>query len=89
VRVSTSKSVDPGFDSLSIQTKILEKLVFIASLVDVQHQRNSVENKPASSHVVSVGKALNGIIVSSFEWLDAQQSNGGSTPDVIVRRCNL
>ena len=37
------------------------KLVFAASLLDVQHLRDSVENKPASLLVVPLGKALNGI----------------------------
>ena len=37
------------------------KLVFTASLLDVQHLRDSVENKPASLLVVLLRKALNGI----------------------------
>ena len=37
------------------------KLVFTASLLDAQHYRDSVENKPASSLVVPLGKALSGI----------------------------
>ena len=37
------------------------KLVFTASLLDVQHLRDSVESKPASLLVVPLGKALNGI----------------------------
>ena len=34
------------------------KLVFTASLLDAQHYRDSVENKPASILVVPLGKAL-------------------------------
>ena len=37
------------------------KLVFTASLLDVQHLRDSVKNKPASLLVVPLGKALNGV----------------------------
>ena len=37
------------------------KLVFTASLLDAQHSRKSVENKPASLLVVPLGKALGGI----------------------------
>ena len=33
------------------------KLVFTASLLDAQHLRDSVKNKPASLHVVPMGKA--------------------------------
>ena len=59
-RASASGSVDLGFDSQSGQTNDL-KLVFTASLLDVQHLRDSVKNKPASLLVVPLGKALNGI----------------------------
>ena len=37
------------------------KLVFTASLLDDQHQWNSVEDKPGSVLVVPLGKALSGI----------------------------
>ena len=37
------------------------KLVFTASLLDVQHLRDSVMNKSASLLVVPLGKALYGI----------------------------
>ena len=36
-------------------------LVFTASLLDAQHLRDSVENKPASLLVVPLRKALSGI----------------------------
>ena len=41
-------------------------LVFSASLLDAQHQRDSVEDKPASS-LVPLGKTLRGIFSS---WCD-------------------
>jgi len=53
---------------LSSQTKILKKVVFLASLLDVHHERDGVENKSESSLVVSLGKALNGMpTVVTFE----------------------
>ena len=36
------------------------KLVFTASLLDAQHERDSVKNKQATLFVVSLGKALSG-----------------------------
>ena len=36
-------------------------MVFTASLLGTQHIRDSVENKPASLLVVSLGKAFNGM----------------------------
>ena len=47
------------------------KLVFAASLPDAQRQRDSVENKPASSLAVSLRKALSGIPPS---WCGRQMS---------------
>ena len=41
------------------------KLVVTASLFDVQHKRDSVENKTPSLLAVPLGKALNGISPSS------------------------
>jgi len=38
-------------------------LVFTAFLLDVQHDRESVENKPENSLIVFMGKALNGILL--------------------------
>ena len=52
-------SADLGLDSESGQTNDL-KLVFRASLLDVQHLGDSVE-QPASLLVLPLGKALNGI----------------------------
>jgi len=44
-------------------------MVFTASLLDVQRLKGLVWRRPASSLVVSLVKALNGI-ASTFEWLD-------------------
>ena len=41
-------------------------MVFTASLLDAQQNKNSAENKPASLLVVSLGKALNGMPPSLF-----------------------
>jgi len=38
-------------------------------LLDVQHKKGECKAKPASSLVVLLGKALNGI-ACTFEWLD-------------------
>ena len=56
VTASTSQSVDLGSFPKSSHTKRLQKMVFTASLLGTQHNRNSVENKPASLLVVSLGK---------------------------------
>ena len=39
-------------------------MVFTASLLGAQHNRDGVENKPASLLVVSLGKTLNGMASS-------------------------
>jgi len=51
----------------SYQIKLLKKLVFSDSLLDV-----NVVIKPANSLVVSLGNTLTGI-ASKFEWLDRRQ----------------
>ena len=56
VRASASQSVDLEFLSL---VESYQK-TFTASLLGAQHIRDSVENKPPSLLVVSLGKALNG-----------------------------
>ena len=61
VGASASQSVDLGFFPLSSHTKRLLKMVSIASLLGARHLWEVVENKPASSLVVSLGKALNGM----------------------------
>ena len=52
VRASATKSVDLGFIKSSY-IKRPKKMVFTASLIGAQHNRDSVENKPVSLLVVS------------------------------------
>ena len=61
VRASASQSVDLGFIPLVQSYQKTLKMVSIASLFGARHLWEVVENKPASSLVVSLGKALNGI----------------------------
>ena len=60
VRASSSQSVDLGFNPLVESYQKTLKMVFTASLLGARHLREIVENKLASSFVVSMGKALNG-----------------------------
>ena len=60
VRASAWQSVDPGFISLVESYQKTLKMVFTASLLGAQQNRDSVKNKPASL-LVSLGKALNGM----------------------------
>ena len=60
VRASASRAVDSGLIPSRVRAMTV-KLAFIASLPDVQHQRDSVENKPARLLVVPLEKALNRI----------------------------
>ena len=55
-------------------------MIFTASLLGAQHIRDSVENKPASFLVVSLGKALNGMPPS----LCGRQMVGPSSLPVVV-----
>ena len=55
-------------------------MAFTASLLGAQHIRGSVENKPASLLVVSVGKPLNGMPPS----LCGRQMVGPSSLPVVV-----
>ena len=81
VRASASQSVDLGFISLvESYLKTLKKMVFTASLLGAQQIRDSVENKPASLLVVSLGKALNGTPPS----LCGRQMVGPSSLPVVV-----
>ena len=67
VKASTSGAVYLGLIPNRVKLMTL-KLVFTASLMDVQHVvRDSVENKPASLLAVPLGKALSGI---SPSWCD-------------------
>ena len=61
VRASASQSIDLGGSfPLSSHTKKLLKIVSTASLLGARHLWEVVKNKPASSLVVTLGKALNG-----------------------------
>ena len=58
VKASASAAVDLGL--IPSQIKSISNL-FTTSLLDAQHERDSVGNKPASLLVASLVKALNGI----------------------------
>ena len=58
VRAFASQSVDLGSISQVESYQKTLKMVFTASLLGAQHNRDSVENKPASLLVVSLGKTL-------------------------------
>ena len=61
VRVPASQSVDLGVHSLCrVIPTDFKKMVSTAYLLGAQHLWEIVESKPASSLVVSLGKALNG-----------------------------
>ena len=60
VKVFASKVVDSNLILSWVKSMALI-LVFPASLHDDQHQRDNVENKPASSLVLPLGKAFSGI----------------------------
>ena len=55
VKVSASRAEDLGLIPSRVKPMTL-KLLFTASLLDAQHERDSVENKPASLLVYAVGK---------------------------------
>ena len=56
VKASASGAVDSGLIASRVKLMTL-KLVFTAALLDAQHLRDCVENKPASLLVVPLGKA--------------------------------
>ena len=60
VRASASGGIDLGLISSRVEPMTV-KLVFTAFLLDPQHERDNVENKPASLLVVPLGKTLGGI----------------------------
>ena len=62
VRATASQSVDLGFIPLVESYQTTLKMVSIASLLGARHLWEVVENKPASSLVVSLCKALNGTL---------------------------
>ena len=65
---------------MSSHTKRLLKMVFTTSLLGAQKNRDSVENKPASLLVGSLGKTLNGMPPS----LCCRQMVGPSSLPVVV-----
>ena len=77
VRASASQSVDLGFISLVESYQKTIKIVFTASLLGAQQNRDSVENKPL---VVPLGKALNRMPPS----LCGRQMVGPSSLPVVV-----
>ena len=60
VKASASGVVDLGLIPSRVKPMTL-KLVFTASLLDAQRERDSVENNSTSLHVVPLGKALSEI----------------------------
>ena len=60
VRASDLQSVDLKFNPLVKSYQKTEKMASTASLLGARHLGEVVENKPASSLVVFLGKALNG-----------------------------
>ena len=71
-----SGAVDCGaVDSGAVHSDFIPirvKLLFTASLLDAQHQKDSVENKPASLLVVMLRKTINGI--PRLQVVDRQQA---------------
>ena len=59
--MSASGDIDSGLIPSWVKPMTL-KLVFAAFLLDAQHLRDSVENKPASLLVAPLGKALVGVV---------------------------
>ena len=59
VRASASGAIDLGLIPSQVKPMTL-KMVFTASLLDAQHERDCVENKTTSLLVAPLGKALSG-----------------------------
>ena len=57
-------------------------MIFTAFLLGAQHIRDSVENKPASLLIVSLGKALNGTPAS---LCGRQMAGPSSLPSMVVQ----
>ena len=70
VRASASGALDLDLVPSRVKPMTL-KLILTASLLDAQHQRDSVKNKPASSLVVPLRKALSGFphLGGVYRWL--------------------
>ena len=85
VRASASQSVDLGFIFPSrVIPKDVKNMVFTAFLLGAHQNRVSVENKPTSLLVVSLGKALNGMPRS----LCGRQVMGPSSLPIVVAQSN-
>ena len=80
VRASASQSVDLGFIPLVESYQKTLKNGIHSFPLGAQQIRASVENKPASLLVVSLGKALNGMLPS----LCGRQMVGPSSLPVVV-----
>ena len=80
VRASASGAVDSGLIPSRVKPMTL-KLVFTASLLDAQHQRDSVEDKPASLLAVPLGMAL-GVIPPS--WCGRQMAGNSQASSYSV-----
>ena len=70
VRSSALGAVDSGLIRSRVKPMTL-KFVFTAFLLDAQHERDSMENKPVSLLVVPLEKALSGV---SPCWCDRQMA---------------
>ena len=66
VRASALQSVDQGFNPLVESYRKILKMLSIASLLGARHLWEVVDNKPASSLVVSLGRHLMGR--PTFMW---------------------
>ena len=65
-RASVSVVVDSGLIASRVKP-MTSKLIFTASQLDAQHQRDSGENKPTGLLVVPLGKELIGIYYLGVE----------------------
>ena len=79
VRASALLLVDLGFNSLVVSYQKTQKMVSAASLLGARHLGEVVGNKPASSLVVFLGKALNGT-PPSFMW----KTGGPDTSEMAI-----
>ena len=84
VRASASQSVDLGFIPLVESYQKTLKNGIKASLLGARHLGEVLENKPASSLVVSLGKALNGTphLYVEDRWLiNLEKGNSQASAD--------
>ena len=80
IRASASQSVDLRLFPKSSHAKSLLKIVFTASLLGAQQNRDSVKSNPTSLLVVSLGKTFNWMPPSSC----GRQMVGPSSLTVVV-----